>query len=111
MCEAAREAGARIVTGDTKVVDHGKADGIFINTAGIGLVAPGVEISPLRVVPGDAILVSGDLGRHGMAIMSVREGLGFEGALQSDCAPLAELVETHGHKQAELRGGYVQVVV
>ena len=83
----------RIVTGDTKVVDRGKGDGIFINTAGIGLVPPGVEISPARVEPGDAILLSGDLGRHGMAIMSVREGLEFEGALESDCAPLAGLVE------------------
>jgi hydrogenase expression/formation protein HypE len=93
MRQAAREVGVRIVTGDTKVVDHGKGDGIFINTAGIGLVPEGVEISPLRVVPGDAVLVSGDLGRHGMAIMSVREGLSFEGAPESDCGPLAGLVE------------------
>ena len=93
MAEAARAAGVRIVTGDTKVVDRGKGDGLFINTAGIGWVAPGVEISPARVKPGDAILLSGDLGRHGMAIMSVREGLQFEGALESDCAPLAGLVE------------------
>jgi hydrogenase expression/formation protein HypE len=92
MAEAARMAGVRVVTGDTKVVDRGKGDGIFINTAGVGWVAPGVEISPARVVPGDAILLSGDLGRHGMAIMSVREGLQFEGALESDCAPLAGLV-------------------
>jgi hydrogenase expression/formation protein HypE len=92
MAEAARAAGVRIVTGDTKVVDRGKGDGIFINTAGIGWVPPGVEISPARVAPGDAILLSGDLGRHGVAIMSVREGLQFEGALESDCAPLAELV-------------------
>ena len=94
MAETARAAGVRIVTGDTKVVDRGKADGIFINTAGIGWVRPGVEISPARVRPGDAILLSGDLGRHGMAIMSVREGLRFEGALESDCAPLTGLVET-----------------
>ena len=93
MAEAARTAGVRIVTGDTKVVDRGKGDGIFINTAGVGWVPPGVEISPARVKPGDAILLSGDLGRHGMAIMSVREGLEFEGALESDCAPLAGLVE------------------
>ncbi len=93
MSEAAREVGVRIVTGDTKVVDRGKGDGIFINTAGIGTVAAGVDVSPGRVVPGDAILVSGDLGRHGMAIMSVREGLAFEGALESDCASLAGLVE------------------
>ena len=81
------------MTGDTKVVDRGKGDGIFINTAGIGLVPGNVEISPAKVQPGDAILVSGDLGRHGMAVMSVREGLGFEGNLQSDCASLAGLVE------------------
>ena len=93
MAAAAREVGVRIVTGDTKVVDRGKGDGIFINTAGIGLVPHDVEISPAKVQPGDAILISGDLGRHGMAVMSVREGLGFEGDLQSDCASLAELVE------------------
>jgi hydrogenase expression/formation protein HypE len=94
MAEAARTAGVQIVTGDTKVVDRGKGDGLFINTAGVGWVSPGVEISPARVKPGDAILLSGDLGRHGMAIMSVREGLEFEGALESDCAPLAGLVES-----------------
>ncbi len=93
MAEAARTAGVRIVTGDTKVVDRGKGDGVFINTAGIGWVPEGTDISPARVQPGDAILLSGDLGRHGMAIMSVREGLQFEGALESDCAPLAGLVE------------------
>jgi hydrogenase expression/formation protein HypE len=93
MAECARAAGVRIVTGDTKVVDRGKADGIFVNTAGIGWVPEGVEVSPARVKPGDAILLSGDLGRHGIAIMSVREGLRFEGALDSDCAPLGQLVE------------------
>jgi hydrogenase expression/formation protein HypE len=90
---AAQAAGVRIITGDTKVVDRGKGDGIFINTAGVGLVPPGIEISPTRVVPGDAVLVSGDLGRHGIAIMSVREGLTFDGALPSDCGPLDGLVE------------------
>ena len=93
MRDAAAEAEVEIVTGDTKVVDRGKGDGIFINTAGIGLVPPGIEISPRRVAPGDVVLVNGDLGRHGMAVMSVREGLGFETALESDCAPLAGLVE------------------
>jgi hydrogenase expression/formation protein HypE len=93
MAAAAKEAGVQIVTGDTKVVDRGKADAVFINTAGIGVVPAGIEVSPRRVAPGDAILVSGDLGRHGMAIMSVREGLGFQGALESDCASLAGLVE------------------
>jgi hydrogenase expression/formation protein HypE len=93
MAEAARECGVKIVTGDTKVVDRGKGDGIFINTSGIGVVPEGIEVSPRRISPGDAILISGDLGRHGMAIMSVREGLGFEGDIQSDCANLAGLVE------------------
>lgn len=93
MAAAARTAGVRIVTGDTKVVDRGKADGVFINTAGIGRVPDGVEVSPERVVPGDVILLSGDIGRHGMAIMSVREGLRFESTLESDCAPLGGLVE------------------
>ncbi len=92
MSRAAREVGVQIVTGDTKVVDRGKGDGIFINTAGIGSVPPGIDARPERVVPGDAILLSGDLGRHGIAIMSVREGLTFDGALDSDCASLAGLV-------------------
>jgi hydrogenase expression/formation protein HypE len=91
MKAAAAEAGVRIVTGDTKVVDRGKADRMFINTAGIGRVPQGVELCPRRVEIGDVVLVSGDLGRHGMAIMSVREGLNFETALKSDCASLASL--------------------
>lgn len=93
MAAAAKNAGVRIVTGDTKVVDRGKGDGVYINTAGVGWAPEGIEISPERVRPGDAILVSGDLGRHGMAVMSVREGLRFETELKSDCAPLAGLVE------------------
>jgi len=93
MRQAAAEVGVRIVTGDTKVVDRGKGDGVFINTSGVGLVGEGVDVSPARVAPGDAVLLSGDLGRHGIAIMSVREGLSFEGALPSDCASLAGLVE------------------
>ena len=92
MRAAAHGAGVEIVTGDTKVVDKGKGDELFINTAGIGVMAPGSVISPKRVRPGDAVIVSGDLGRHGMAIMSVREGLRFESAIESDCAPLANLV-------------------
>jgi hydrogenase expression/formation protein HypE len=93
MQAAADRVGVRIVTGDTKVVDRGKGDGIFINTAGIGLVPEDVRIGPAQVQVGDAILVSGDLGRHGIAIMSVREGLEFEGALESDCGPLVGLVD------------------
>ena len=94
MQDAAAEVGVEIVTGDTKVVDCGKGDGIFINTSGIGRVPTGVDISPARVVPGDAVLISGDLGRHGIAIMSLREGLRFERAPPSDCASLAGLVES-----------------
>ncbi len=93
MRAAAAAAGVELVTGDTKVVDKGKGDGLFINTAGIGVVEHASRISPRAVRPGDAILVSGDLGRHGMAIMSVREGLEFESAIESDCAPLTGLVQ------------------
>ena len=93
MRAAAAAAGVELVTGDTKVVDKGKGDGLFINTAGIGVVEHAGRIRPRAVQPGDAILVSGDLGRHGMAIMSVREGLEFESAIESDCAPLAGLVQ------------------
>jgi hydrogenase expression/formation protein HypE len=89
MRSAADRCGVQIVTGDTKVVDKGKGDGLFINTAGIGVIEHPLVISPARVRAGDAILVSGDLGRHGMAIMSVREGLGFETAMESDSAPVA----------------------
>ena len=91
MRAAADRAGVSIVTGDTKVVDRGKGDGVFINTAGIGLVPAGVEITPTRAAPGDAILVSGDIARHGIAILSVRDGLTFETELTSDAAPLHEL--------------------
>jgi hydrogenase expression/formation protein HypE len=92
MRAAAQAAGVHIVTGDTKVVDKGKGDGVFINTAGVGLVEARRPIAPDRVRPGDAILVSGDLGRHGIAVMAAREGLAFETALESDTAPLAALV-------------------
>ncbi len=89
---AAAAAGVLIVTGDTKVVDRGKGDGIYLNTAGVGVLAHDREIGPARIQPGDAILLSGDIGRHGMAIMAVREGLEFESEIQSDCAPVAEPV-------------------
>ena len=89
MRDAARATGVRLVTGDLKVVDRGKADGVFINTAGIGrIVAPGI-IGPEAVKPGDTVILSGDLGRHGIAVMAAREGLGFESEITSDCAPLA----------------------
>jgi hydrogenase expression/formation protein HypE len=92
MAEAARAAGVSIVTGDTKVVDRGKGDGIFINTAGVGLVPSGVRVLPPLIQPGDAILVSGDLGSHGVAVLSVREGLTFAGNVTSDSAPLHDVV-------------------
>lgn len=92
MAAAARAAGVSIVTGDTKVVDRGKGDGIFINTAGIGIVPAGVSVQPERIAPGDAILLSGDLGSHGVAVLSVREGLAFTGDIESDSAPLHRVV-------------------
>ena len=92
MQQAAQKAGVQIITGDTKVVDKGKGDGLFINTAGIGILEHQLKIAPQSVQPGDAILVNGDLGRHGMAIMAVREGLAFESAIESDSAPLADVV-------------------
>ncbi len=92
MREAADAAGAQLVTGDTKVVDRGKADKIFINTSGIGLVRAGVNIHPARAQPGDKIIVSGEIAVHGIAIMSVREGLEFETEIASDTAALHELV-------------------
>ena len=92
MKRAADLAGVLVVTGDTKVVDRGKGDGVFINTAGVGVVEHGLTISPAAVRPGDAILLSGDIGRHGIAIMAVREGLEFENAIESDCEPVSGLV-------------------
>lgn len=92
MGAAARKAGVAIITGDTKVVEKGRGDGCYINTAGIGVVPEGVEIAPTRAQPGDVVIVSGTLGDHGMAIMSVREGLEFEAEIKSDSAPLNEMV-------------------
>ncbi len=92
MAAAAREAGVSIVTGDTKVVERGKGDGVFITTTGIGMVPPGVAPSGDRARPGDAILVSGTMGDHGVAIMSTRDALGFATAIRSDSAALHGLV-------------------
>ncbi|MBW2090958.1 MAG: hydrogenase expression/formation protein HypE [Deltaproteobacteria bacterium] len=86
------EAGVQVVTGDTKVVDHGNADKIFINTAGIGLVPEGVNISGSNARAGDKVILSGTIGDHEIAIVSQREGLNFETSLKSDCAPLNHLV-------------------
>jgi len=92
MRDAAQRCGVQIVTGDTKVVDKGKGDGLFINTAGIGVIEHALAIAPQIVQPGDAVIVSGDLGRHGMAIMAVREGLQFESTIESDSAAVHEPV-------------------
>jgi hydrogenase expression/formation protein HypE len=89
---AASRAGVRLVTGDTKVVDSGSGDGVFVNTAGIGVVPEGVDIRPDRARPGDVVIISGDIGVHGVAVMSCREGLEFGTAVESDSAPLNELV-------------------
>jgi len=92
MRDAAQKCGVQIVTGDTKVVDRGSGDGLFINTTGIGVMEHQQSIGPDKVLPGDAVIVSGDLGRHGMAIMAVREGLEFESTIQSDSAAVHEPV-------------------
>ena len=93
MARAASWAGVRLVAGDTKVVERGHGDGCYIATTGAGIVAPGVDLGPHRVRPGDAVLVSGSLGDHGVAIMSSREGLVFETTITSDSAALWPLVE------------------
>lgn len=118
MQSAAQAAGVQIVTGDTKVVDRGKGDGIFINTSGIGVIEHHLTIAPSSVRPGDVILLNGDIGRHGMAIMAAREGLEFESQIESDCAPLAETilalidagVEIHGLRDLT-RGGLASGLV
>jgi hydrogenase expression/formation protein HypE len=92
MARAAREAGVSVVTGDTKVVDRGKGDGVFINTTGIGVVREGVDVAPRRARPGDRLLLSGRIADHGIAILSVREGLAFETAIESDSAALDGIV-------------------
>jgi len=93
MRAAADAAGVLLVTGDTKVVDRGKGDGLYVTTAGLGTIEHGLTVAPQSVRPGDAVLLSGDIGRHGMAIMAVREGLAFQSAIESDCAPLAAPVQ------------------
>lgn len=94
MRAAAEGAGVRIATGDTKVVERGKCDGMYINTSGIGVIEHGLAIAPGSVRPGDRILVNGDLGRHGIAVMASREGLAFDCGLESDSAALADLVHS-----------------
>jgi hydrogenase expression/formation protein HypE len=92
MGAAAQRAGVRIVTGDTKVVDAGHGDGVYVTTTGIGVVPDGVDLGPHRVTPGDKVIVSGPIGLHGIAVMSCREGLEFGSDIRSDCAPLNGLV-------------------
>ncbi len=100
MAKAAATAGVQIVTGDTKVVERGHGDGCYITTAGIGVLCPGISVGPHRAQVGDAVIVSGTIGDHGMAIMSVREGLEFESQIRSDCAALngmiAEVLDAAG---------------
>jgi hydrogenase expression/formation protein HypE len=104
---AARSTGVPVVTGDTKVVDRGKGDGLFINTTGMGVIPEGVDISPRRARPGDLVILSGPIAVHGIAIMSVREGLEFETELQTDSASLypmvARVVERAGLRVHVLR--------
>jgi hydrogenase expression/formation protein HypE len=90
--ETAQAAGVDIVTGDTKVVNHGSADKLFINTAGVGIIAEGVNISGHNARPGDVVILNGTIGDHGIAVLSKREGLSFATKLESDCAPLNGLV-------------------
>jgi hydrogenase expression/formation protein HypE len=90
---SAERAGVKIVTGDTKVVDKGKGDGIFINTSGVGIIEHSLKIHPNNIQSGDVVLISGDIGRHGIAIMAAREGLGFQSQIESDCAAVSNLVQ------------------
>jgi hydrogenase expression/formation protein HypE len=103
MAAAVSAAGVPVVTGDTKVVERGKGDGVFITTTGVGVVPPGCELSGRRARPGDVILVSGTLGDHGMAIMAERESLGFESPIVSDTAALHGLIETLLATGADIR--------
>jgi hydrogenase expression/formation protein HypE len=118
MQKTAVEAGVFIVTGDTKVVDHGKGDGLYINTAGIGLLETDLKINPASIQTGDAVLVTGDLGRHGIAVMLQREGLDFESSIESDCAALSPLVQDLLQAGIEIhclrdltRGGLASVLI
>ncbi len=94
MGDAARRAGVLLVAGDTKVVDKGHGDGVYINTSGLGLIAAGVNIAPHLARPGDVVILSGEIGLHGIAVMSVRAGLDFDTVIESDTAPLNGLVAT-----------------
>jgi hydrogenase expression/formation protein HypE len=103
LSRAAQEAGVAVVTGDTKVVEKGKGDGLFINTSGIGRVLPGINLSADQARPGDAIILSGSMGEHGITILSQREGLEFESPIVSDCAALHTLVAAMLEASAAIR--------
>jgi hydrogenase expression/formation protein HypE len=116
MAEACEAAGVRMVTGDTKVVERGAADGLYITTSGIGTVPAGVDLGPDRAHPGDRVLVTGPVGSHGVAVMSRRSGIDFEAQLESDSAPLTELAQAmlvaggvHAMRDAT-RGGIASVL-
>ncbi len=118
MQAAAQNAGVAIITGDTKVVDRGKGDGIFINTSGVGVIEHDVVVNPSQVKEDDVILVSGDIGRHGIAIMAVREGLEFETVIESDSAPVSSTVQALLNAGIELhclrdltRGGLASALI
>ena len=117
MARACKAAGVQIATGDTKVVDKGHGDGLYINTSGIGLIPEGVRIGPAQARPGDAVIVSGTMGDHGIAILSVREGLRFQTEIKSDTAPLHGLVAAMLERTTEIhclrdatRGGLAAVL-
>ncbi len=92
--ETCREAGVQVVTGDTKVVERGQADGLYINTTGVGMVPPGIQLGGERARPGDVVLISGTVGDHGMAVLSERAGISWETSIESDCAPLNGLIQS-----------------
>jgi hydrogenase expression/formation protein HypE len=104
MRQACEETGVTLVTGDTKVVDRGKGDQVFITTSGIGVIPNGIALSIRAARPGDRILLSGTIGDHGIAIMSVREGIEFETVLESDCAPLTDLCRVMLEASPRIRG-------
>jgi len=117
MARACKAAGVQIATGDTKVVDKGHGDGLYVNTSGIGLIPEGVRIGPAQARPGDVVIVSGTMGDHGIAILSVREGLKFQTEIKSDTAPLHGLVAAMLERTTEIhclrdatRGGLAAVL-
>ncbi|MBC8284375.1 MAG: hydrogenase expression/formation protein HypE [Nitrospinae bacterium] len=118
MKKAADHADVKVITGDTKVVDKGKGDGIFINTSGVGIIEHGQTIHPKSIQAGDAVILSGDIGRHGMAIMAAREGMGFQNKIESDCASVSNIVQSLINAEIEIhcmrdltRGGLATALV